>query len=84
MIRYTTKDGASSNPEQVENDLERELKALKRQKRRIDVVYRHDGKGKRIVRETQAATRIPGRRHSNVQVALPGWKVVNSDKQLHA
>ena len=69
-IIYATKDSALSNPEQIEDGLERELKALKRHKRRIDVVYQHDGKGRRIIRETTSRPESR-RRRSNIQVTSP-------------
>ena len=72
-IRYTRKDEALSNPEHIENGLEQELKALKRNKRKIDVVYQHDGEGRRIIETTSRESR---RRRSNVQVISPG-SVVN-------
>ena len=73
-IKYTRRDAISGAPadSNLEKDLEQELKALKRHKiRKFGVLYRHDGTGKRLSKES-LVTDVTRKRRSNVQVTAPG------------
>jgi len=76
-IKYSIDGACGSSLEQIEKDLDQDLKALnrnvkKRPKQCTGVHYQHDGTGKRIKKSvpTTLNTNPRPRRYSNVQFAF--------------